>query len=147
MQDVRRPTDFGTCMIHGKVRLVIKICEVHAGADGLEQGLRPVRHEIEILYTETFDSGMCGKDGPAENVHSLITETGVDEQARDAAKGLGPGYYEIVGDARCEYDPGYDSPNGPAEPDAWWELCNESVQRLTGEQAGWFIAEGLLCGL
>lgn len=121
-------------MIHGPERAgMIRIV--------LEKRAKPGRgHEVEVLFYETFDTGLCRGTGPANTAKHMAAELGVDQPAAEAADSLPPGLYELVGDFMYEFDPGFDSPNGPAEPDAWWWIDNEMVQAVTEEQAGWFRA-------
>lgn len=102
-------------------------------------GLEIAQYEVEVLWYETFDTGMCGDRGPAFTAHWAVNEMGVDEQMIDAVSEFGEGFYEVLGEVWYEYHPGVSTPDGPAEPDAWWGLYGENVQKLTDEQASWFM--------
>ena len=94
--------------------------------------------EVEVLFYETFETGLCEALHTARTAQDTVSELGVEKPAAEALSGMPHGFYELVGEVRYEFDPGFDSPNGPAEPDAWWWLDNERAQAITEEQAGWF---------
>lgn len=102
--------------------------------------LGPFDSGIDVLESETFDAGFVmsrSEFGPMNWTHKATSELGPEEQIAEAAKNLPAGFYEMYGEVWYEYDPGLDTPNGPAEPDDWWWLQNEKFLKLTDKQIGW----------
>lgn len=104
----------------------------------------PWRRGIEILEQDAFDDGFISqrfKHGPMDMAKETIGESDGEEQMSEILKDQPEGFYEIVGDLHYEFDPGYDSPNGPAEADSWWWLENARTAKLSEEQTKWFLPE------
>lgn len=103
--------------------------------------------EVEVLHHDTFETGFCGRHGPARYANELVCESGLRERVEEATKGLLPGFHELIAEVHYEYDPGYSSPNGPAEPDVHWWLEDARTQPMTAEQARWFYEDPAPRGL
>lgn len=119
----------------GRARFIVHKYEKDDKAPSWERG-------IEILDWSAFDSGFISQrseHGPMDMASEVISEMSQEEQLADVLKDFPYGFYEVVGDVEYEFDPGFDSPNGPAEADAWWSLINASTQPLTEKQADWWI--------
>lgn len=99
-------------------------------------------HGIEIYDWKSFNSDFLSnaKRYGYDHTHTVIAECGQEEVLDlvcDDLK-LQPGFYEMIGDVHYEFDPGYDSPNGPADPNEWWWLENARYQTLDQEQVDYW---------
>lgn len=96
---------------------------------------------IEIYHWESFytkflaDNKFYGQDF----LHEAISESDKGKVLSQVAENLIPGFYEVIGDVYYEFDPGYDSPNGPAEPDEWWWLENCRFAQLDEDQLKYWL--------
>lgn len=92
---------------------------------------------IEIFFKDSFDTQFINarnEMGTTNLPDDIMSQTDCDEQLADVAKDLPEGYYEVVGEFWYEDDPGFDSPNGPAEFDCWWWMVNPQFMKLSEEQ-------------
>ena len=103
-------------------------------------------HGIEVYQWDAFSTNFLAsaKSYGYDHVIEVISECGQGEvldQVCDELK-LAPGFYEIIGDVYYEFDPGFDSPNGPADPNEWWWLENATALKLTDEQVKRWTEQG-----
>ncbi len=97
---------------------------------------------LEIYHSDSFYDDFIStssEHGVMDFAADVLGEHEFAEGLRDILKDAENGFYEIVGDLHYEFDPGFDSPNGPAEADAWAWLEKPEFVKLTEKQASWWI--------
>lgn len=100
-------------------------------------------HGIEIYHWESFNIDFLAnsKTYGYDHLYEVIRECGQEEVLALVCEELKleTGFYEIIGDVYYEFDPGYSSPSGPAEPNEWWWLENARFIKLDEERINHWV--------
>lgn len=102
----------------------------------VDQDTGQYAHGIEVWQADGFSFGLLS-DGKyfRDSVKEILREMPLEETLAPEIKDAPLGVYEIIGEVWYEYDPGENTPNGPAEPDAWWEFRDVKFAPVDPEMA------------